>query len=150
MDADWGSDITDRKSYTGYCFTLSGGLISWGSKKQKNVTLSSTEAEYVGISECCKEAIYLRSLQNEITGHIQCIVILNDNQSAHKLLQNPVFHNRTKHIDIRFHFGRECIKNNIVKVEYLQTAHMPADILTKSLNSVKHFKFLKLLGVQQK
>lgn len=81
---------------------------------------------------------------------MQCIVIFNDNQSAHKLLYNPVFHNRTKHIDIRFHFGRECIKNNIVKIEYLQTDLMPADILTKSLNSVKHYKFLELLGVRQK
>lgn len=150
VDADWGSDITDRRSYTGYCFTLSSGLISWGSKKQKNVTLSSTEAEYVGISECCKEAIYLRNLQSEIIGLMQCIVIFNDNQSAHKLLYNPVFHNRTKHIDIRFHFGRECIKNNVIKIEYLQTDLMPADILTKSLNSVKHYKFLELLGVQQK
>ncbi|XP_068617470.1 uncharacterized protein [Battus philenor] len=88
VDADWGSNVIDRESCTGYCFTLSGGLTSWGSKKQKNVALSSTEAEYVGISESCKEAIYLRNLKNKITGHMQCIVIFNDNQRAHKLLHN--------------------------------------------------------------
>lgn len=148
VDADWGSDATDRKSYTGYCFTLSEGVISWGSKKQKNVSLSSTEAEYVGISESCKEAIYLRNLYQEITGDVYCIDIFNDNQSAHKLLHNPVFHNRTKHIDIKYHFCRECDNNNIVKVKYMSTINMVADLLTKALNSSKHHNFLKLMGMQ--
>lgn len=76
------------------------------------------------------------------------IDIFNDNQSAQKLTVNPVFHKRTKHIDIRYHFSRECVTNKIVNVKYLPTAEMPADLFTKGLCSVKHYKFLNRLGVQ--
>lgn len=85
-----------------------------------------------------------------MTGSSDSILLFNDNQSAHKLLYNTVFHCKSKHVDIRYHFGRECINNNIVKVEYLPTADMAADVLTKSLNCVKHYKFLELMGVQYK
>ncbi|KAI8424616.1 hypothetical protein MSG28_003049 [Choristoneura fumiferana] len=113
VDADWAHNVGDRRSYTGFNFMLSGGAISWESKKQKTVALSSTEAEYMGISEACKEAIYLRNLQFEITGHMYAVVLYNDNQSAQKLLANPVFHKRSKHIDVRYHFCRESVADNL-------------------------------------
>lgn len=146
-DADWGNNVVDRKSYTGLCFTLSGGIISWSSKKQSTVALSSTEAEYMSITEACKEAIYLRSLICEITGKLYTVDIFNDNQGALKLSVNSLFHNRTKHIDVRYHFCRDCVKDKIIKLNYLETAKMPADLFTKSLQYVKHYHFLEALGI---
>lgn len=148
VDADWGNSVSDRKSFTGFCFQLSGGLISWRSQKQKTIALSSTEAEYIGISECCKEAIYLRNLQSEITNTMYSVLVYNDNQSAQKLLTSNSFHNRSKHVDIRYHFCKEYIANKTIKVEYMPTEQMPADLLTKSLGSVKHFSLLEHLGIK--
>lgn len=148
VDADWGNNIIDRKSYTGFCFKLMGSLICWGSKKQKNVALSSTEAEFVGLSECSKEAVYLRNLQFEITNMLYSVLIYNDNQSAQKLVANPVFHNRSKHVDIRYHFCRDAVANKIVEVQYMPTAQMPADLFTKSLSSTKHYALLKSIGLE--
>lgn len=147
VDADWANNFIDRKSYSGFCFMLSGSVISWGCKKQRTVALSSTEAEYMAITEGCREAVYLINLQNEITEQIYTINIYNDNQSAQKLSGNPVFHNRSKHIDVRYHYCREIIENKIVKINYLSTEDMPADLFTKSLPLVKHNKFLKMLGI---
>ncbi|OWR48976.1 putative Copia protein [Danaus plexippus plexippus] len=148
VDADWGGNTIDRRSYTGFCFTLSGCVISWETKKQKTVALSSSEAEYMALTEACKESLYLRNLQFEITNKKYTIELYNDNQSALKLTQNPIFHKRSKHIDIRYHFSRECVNNNIVNVKYLPSAEMPADLLTKSLCSNKHYYLLDKLGVQ--
>lgn len=104
----------------------------------------------MAINEACKEAIYLRNLQHEITKKIYTIDLFNDNQSAQKLTANPIFHKRTKHIDIRYHFCREhiIVTNKEVNVRYLPTADMPADLFTKGLCAVKHYNFLKDLGVQ--
>lgn len=146
-DADWGSNIIDRKSFTGICFTLSGAAISWASKKQKTVALSSTEAECMSLTEACREVIYLRRLLCEITDEIYTVNVFNDNQGAIKLSASNTFHNRTKHMDVRFYFCRDCVNNNIVKFHYLETASLPADLLTKSLSSVKHFCFMKALGI---
>jgi hypothetical protein len=147
VDADWASNSVDRKSYTGYGFKFSGSLVSWESVKQKTVALSSTESEYMAIAEACKEAIYLRNLLQELTGNLHCIKLFNDNQSAQKLSVNHMYHKRSKHIDVRHHFIREAISNKWVKVEYLPTADMPADIFTKGLSSEKHYKFLNGLGI---
>lgn len=150
VDADWASNQIDRKSYTGYFFQLSGCAVSWETRKQCTVALSSTEAEYMGLADCCKEAIYLKNLQFEITNENYPITIYNDNQSALKLSVNPMYHRRSKHIDVRYHFSRECIANNLVSVKYLQSAEMPADILTKGLCQSKHNKFLEMLGLTGK
>lgn len=152
VDADWGSDVISRRSYTGYVFELSGAAISWESRKQKVVALSSTEEEYIGISECCKEAIYLQSLQCQITDSSYTIILYNDNQSAQKLLFNPVFHNKPKHIlvDIRFHYCKEIVARKLVNIQYLCTADMPADLLTKSLSSIKHKAFVNAIGLVEK
>lgn len=147
VDADWASNSIDRRSYTGMCFLLSDGVISWECRKQKCIALSSTEAEYVGLSEACREILYIRSLQYEITHKLYTFSLFNDNQGAQKLCANPILHKRTKHIDIKYHFCRDLVKDKIVKVLYLPTANMPADILTKSLCSAKHYKFMSLLGI---
>lgn len=147
VDADWASNIIDRRSYTGFCFLLCNGVISWECKKQKTVALSSTEAEYMGLSEACKEAVYLRSLQYEIANNMYTFKLFNDNQSAQKLTENPIFHKRSKHIDIRYHFCRECVSNKVVTVHYMPTTEMPADILTKGLCSNRHYNFMNKLGI---
>ena len=108
--ADWGSCTIDRKSYSGYVFSLSGVAISWTSRKQRIVALSSTEAEYVSLSEAIQEAIHLSSFVKELRlDTLSKITIFNDNQSAGKLVENPVFHSRTKHVDIK-HFIRQAIQ----------------------------------------
>lgn len=147
VDADWAADITDRKSYSGFCFKLSGSMISWESRKQNSVALSGTEAEYVAISEASREAIYLRNLFGEFTEKTVCITLFNDSQSAQKLCSNPSLHKRAKHIDIKYNFIREAISNKFVRIEYLQTEDMPADMLTKGLSFVKHNKFLGKSGI---
>ncbi|CAH2109146.1 unnamed protein product [Euphydryas editha] len=147
VDADWANNTIDRRSYTGFCFLLSNGVISWECRKQKTVALSTCEAEYMGIAEACKEAIYLRALQFEITNKMYTLTLYNDNQSAQKLSTNPVFHKKSKHIDVKYHFTRECVSNNIVDLQYLPTTDMPADLLTKSLCSKRHYMFMKMLGI---
>jgi transposase InsO family protein len=148
VDADWASNAIDRKSYTGFCFKFSGAVISHECKKQQTVALSSTEAEYMAIAEACKEAIYLKNLLSEIASCDYSIVLFNDNQGAQRLTENPLFHKRTKHIDVRHHFVRESVANNLVKIVYLPTSEMPADLLTKGLPSVRHNYFLSKLGIQ--
>lgn len=146
-DADWAGNPADRKSVTGYCFKLSGATISWESRKQTTVALSSTEAEYMALSEACKEAIYLRNLIRELVDVDKCVSICSDNQSAIKLSANPVFHKRSKHIDVRHHFVREAVNEKQIEVKYLSTHDMPSDVLTKALCSEKHNKFVKEMGL---
>ena len=147
VDSDWGSDSVDRKSYTGFCFRLSNGPISWESRKQKTVALSSTEAEYMAITESAKEAIYLKNLLYDLTGSDNHVTIYNDNMGAQKLSTNYIYHKRSKHIDIRYHFIREVVAANLIVLKYLPTAEMLADILTKSLSYTKHNKCIEDLGM---
>ncbi|GBM68121.1 Retrovirus-related Pol polyprotein from transposon TNT 1-94 [Araneus ventricosus] len=147
-DTDWANSLDDRKSYTGFCFILSGSAISWESRKQCTVALSSTEAEYMALSDGTKEAIYLRKLLNELCdADVKSVRLLSDNKGAIKLAENPIFHRRTKHIDIRHHFVREALNNNVINIKYISTEDMAADVLTKALPSPKHYKCLEALGI---
>lgn len=136
-DADWGGDIMDRKSYTGYVFNMCNGAITWKSQKQKTVALSSAEAEYISIAEAAKEAIYIKNIFNEMNLKAN-IKLYNDNQSANLLTRDAVYHARSKHIDLRYHFVRDAVKNEDFKLEYLPTEKMIADVFTKSLSKSKH------------
>ncbi|GBL78726.1 Retrovirus-related Pol polyprotein from transposon TNT 1-94 [Araneus ventricosus] len=148
-DADWASDITDRKSYSGCVLKFADGAISWESKKQHCVALSSTEAEYIALSECAKEIVYLRRFLNELYESVDetPTVVFSDSQAAQKLVQNPIFHSRTKHIDIRCHYIREVYERGEIKIHYIPTDEMAADILTKTLTFQKHDNCCKLIGV---
>jgi len=139
VDSDWGNCDLDRRSYTGYSFILCGAAISWCSRKQRTVALSSTEAEYMGLTEAAKEAIFLSTFVQELgVKQLSKITIFNDNQSAGKLAQNPVFHSRSKHISIRHHFIRNALLEYPLTLEYLCTEEMMADIFTKPLCGPKH------------
>lgn len=148
-DADWAGDIIDRKSYTGFVMKFGNCAVSWESRKQKTVALSSTEAEYLALSDVTKEACFLRSILTELCGKTETIEIFNDNQSAHKILNNSQHHRRTKHIDVRHHYVREAVKEGIIIVKYRPTNDMVADVLTKALPINKHKMYTEGLGVKQ-
>ena len=150
VDADWGGCLTDRKSYTGYIYILANSAISWEAKKQCSVALSSTEAEYMSLSQATKEAIHLKRFLQEINlSKCDYIEIYNDNQGAQKLAKNPIFHSRTKHIDIRHHFIRDVLKEGIIKLRYMPTADMIADVFTKALSGPKHWRCLQNFGMKK-
>lgn len=149
-DADWASDGTDRKSVTGYVYKMQGGAISWMSKKQATVALSTTEAEYMAMSTATQEAIWLRNLNNELFG-AQCkqIVVYGDNKSALLLSEKPTtFHSRTKHIDIRYHFIRDNVSDGTIKFIHTPTDNMTADILTKAVPLIQHVKCRNAMNIQ--
>jgi len=149
VDADWGSDVNDRKSTLGYAFTLSGGAISWSSKKQSAVALSSTEAEYITGTHAAKEAIWLGRLFAGLQQPSSFpIPLLIDNQSAITIAKNPEFHDRTKHIDIRYHFLQHKVELGDIILNYVPTNNQSADILTKGLAWEKHERFSRDLGLR--
>ena len=132
---DWGSG-EDRKSIGGYAFGLNGAAISWNSKKPATVALSSTEAEYMALTQAVKESLWLQAILLDLGAlkHLKEIRNISiDNQGAIALARNPEFHARTKHIDIQYHFIREHIENGQIELTYCHTSEMTADIFTKAL-----------------
>ena len=133
-DADWAGDVNDRKSTSGYLFMMNGAAVSWRSRKQACVALSTAEAEYIALAITTQEATWMRKLLEDL--HIQQVeptVIYEDNQSAICIAQNPQYHSKTKHIDIKYHFVREKVLDNTIELKYCPTNDMLADILTKGL-----------------
>jgi hypothetical protein len=149
-DASYAEDKKDRKSTGGYVFKMNGGAISWKSSKQKIVTMSSCEAEYVTLSDAAKEAIWLIKLKRNVENKKkdEVITIFEDNQSTIKTAKNPIQSDRTKHIDVRHHFIREKVEEKKIEVKYIPTTDQIADIFTKSLGRVLHMKFVKALGLK--
>jgi hypothetical protein len=147
IDADWGNCVNDRRSYSGYAFILGNAAICWDAKKQRTVSLSSTESEYMAMCEGTKEAMYLRNFLGELGFERTPVTIFNDNQGAQHLVKNPVHHKRTKHIDIRYHFIKEAFENKIIETKYLPTSNMIADILTKPVFKMKLNMCVKSLGI---
>ena len=149
-DADWASDTSDRKSTSGYVFLLAGGAVSWSSKKQSSVALSSTEAEYIAGAHAAKEVVWLRRLLSELgLTSDNSTTLLMDNQSAMTIARNPEFHDRTKHIEVRYHFLRVKVENGELELEYVPTGEQVADILTKGLGREKHLKFSEGMGIRR-
>jgi hypothetical protein len=150
VDADWASDINDRKSTSGYVFTLAGGAVSWSSKKQSSVALSSTEAEYIAGAHAAKEVVWLRRLLSELgAGTNDPTIVHMDNQSAMTIARNPEFHDRTKHIEVRYHFLRQKVESEELELEYIPTGEQIADVLTKGLCREKHLKFSEGMGIRR-
>lgn len=148
-DADWAGDVKTRKSTSGYIFKLGGATLSWASRKQGNVTLSSTEAEYVALSEACQEIKWLKILFEDFNIKILKAVIKEDNQSCLKLAADKEKINpRTKHVDVKYHHVRDMYEEGEIELEYCSTEHMVADILTKPLTCVKFGYLRRLLGLQ--
>lgn len=149
VDSDWGGDVDDRKSTTGYVFKVYNCPVSWASKKQQTVSISSTEAEYIALSLAVTEACWLRKLllDFDLFDVNKAIPIFEDNQSAIKIAYSPENSRRLKHLDIKFFFIKEKIDNGLVNVLYKRSEDQEADIFTKPLPKIKFLKFREKLGI---
>lgn len=131
-DADWAGEVDERRSCSGYVAIMSGAAISWQSKRQPITAQSSTEAEYIALSDATKEAIWLKQLAAEIVpNHDQAVKIMCDNSSAIQLALREGYRPRSKHIAVRFHLLRENVENGEIDIRHINTEKMIADSLTK-------------------
>ena len=147
VDSDYAGDLDSRRSQTGYVFQLRGCTISWKANLQSTVALSTTEAEYMACTEAVKEAIWLKGIAREMGIDQKSVTLHCDSQSALHLSKNQVFHERTKHIDVRLHFIRDIISEGKVEMAKICTEENPADMLTKVLPTSKFRHCLFLLQV---
>nr|GEU72658.1 retrotransposon protein, putative, Ty1-copia subclass [Tanacetum cinerariifolium] len=147
VDLDYAGDLDKRRSLTGYVFTVGGCAISWKTSLQATTALSTTEAKYMAISEACKEAIWLRNLFNGLSGFTSCTTIFYDSQSAIYLTKDQMFHERTKHIDVRYHFIRGVIAQGDVKIQKTRTHDNPADMMAKPISTTKFVLCSSLVGM---
>jgi transposase InsO family protein len=137
-DANWAEDKLDRKSTTGYYCSINGGTISWCSRKQDVIALSSCESEYVALTETCKELVWLRAIAKGLDVEVpETTTIYTDSQSCIAMINNHKYSNRTKHIDTKYHYIREEVNSGRVKLEYCPTDVNIADLMTKPLGPTK-------------
>ena len=154
-DASWASDLDDRKSISGYCFYIYNNIISWQTAKQKAISLSSTEAEYIAFKEATKEAIWLNNLFYYINKKLSLPLtynippILTDCDSAIKIAENPEFHKRSKHIDLAFHYTRDNIRNKKIRLFWIKRADNIADFFTKPLEPNNYMLFKNQLSLAE-
>ena len=146
-DSDYAGDLDTRRSTTGFVFTFCGAAISWSSKLQPTVAVSTTEAEYLAAAQAVKEAVWLRKLASELKLQYGTMKIYSDNQGAMKLLKHPVASVKSKHIDVIHHFARERVARKEVKFEYISTELMIADCMTKALAASKFAFCCKGMGI---
>jgi transposase InsO family protein len=147
-DADWGSDRDDRRSIGAYIIKIGSGAVSWKSKKQTCVALSSTEAEYMALCQTAKESVWMVDfLKNLGISVCNSMVINVDNQASIALAKNPVFHDRSKHIHIQYHYTRDLVKEKRISLNYIPTKEMVADLLTKALPRTQHEYLAKGIGL---
>ena len=150
LDADYAGNLDDRTSTSAYLFINGTTPISWSSKKQTSTSRSSCESEYRALAKCMCEAIWLNRLAKEL-GFCpsQPITLWCDNQSCIKIAKNPVFHDRTKHFEVDWHFTRQKIDDGTIQVSFVKTCSQPADIFTKALGKTKFESCRKFLNLKK-
>ncbi|KAK8913818.1 hypothetical protein KSP39_PZI024059 [Platanthera zijinensis] len=149
-DSDWGGSFDDSKSTSGCVFSIGSGVISWQSKKQKVVALSTAEAEYNALTIAGCQTVWLRMILEDLMLSQRSPTKLNcDNQAAIALTKNPMFHGRVKHVRMKYHFIRELVKNGEVEVIFCSTKDQAADIFTKALKPADFCKIKEKIGVMQ-
>jgi hypothetical protein len=149
-DADYAAG-EDRRSISGMVITLANGTVSYQSKKQSTVATSTTESEYVAAANAVKELIWIKSLLKELGREDEAEgqdTLLSDSQGAIALGRNPEYHARTKHIDVQYHFIRECVENGTIQLKYCPTKDMVADALTKALPRDRHWALIRQMGME--
>ena len=148
-DADMAGDIDGRRSTSGVLVFLGSALISWLSLKQKVVALSTCEAEYVAAATIACQVVWLRRLLGELTGveaHPPTLMV--DNQPTIALAKNPVLHDRSKHIDVKFHFLRDCVDGVQIVIEFVETGRQLADVLTKPLGRLRLTELKEMINMK--
>ncbi|XP_028077925.1 uncharacterized protein LOC114279843 [Camellia sinensis] len=141
-DSDWAGSVHDRRSTTGYCVFLGPNLISWSAKKQPTVSRSSTEAEYRALAQAAAELSWLQMVLTDLHIAHPCPLLWCDNLSAISLSSNPVFHSRSKHIAVDYHYIRERVASKQIFVKHVASSDQLADLFTKAL-PVSRFHFLR-------
>ena len=147
-DSDWSEAMDDRKSTTSFIFYMGENAFTWVLKKQSIITLSTCEVVYVAATSCVCHAIWLQNLLKEIgLPQKELTKFFVDNKSAIDLAKNPVFHDRSKHIDTRYHYIKECITRKDMQLEYVKSYDQVVDIFTKPLKQEDFPKLRSLIGV---
>lgn len=147
VDADWASDIEDRKSVSGFAFFVFGNLVSWSSKKQTTVATSSSEAEYIALSSAVSEAVWLSGILDDLKlKNSSPVTIYEDNQGCIGMAKNCES-KRSKHIDVKHHFVRDHISNGNVRIEYVRTEDQLADLFTKPMDAGRLGQLGRRLGI---
>jgi hypothetical protein len=147
-DSDLGGDVDDRKSTSGIIYFLGTKAVAWQSQKQKVVALSSCEAEYIAGAGAACQAVWLTRLLKDVTGESpQAPRLKMDNMSAIALSKNPVLHDRSKHIDTKYHFIRECVDKGDLLLEFASSQEQLADLMTKALGRSRFCELREKIGV---
>lgn len=145
-DASWANN-EDYSSISGFAYLFGGSLISWSSKKQPIIALSSTEAEYVAATSAAQEALWFQTLLSELSYSQQTIMIHEDNEACINLSKNPQEFKRTRHIQVKYHFIRTLVKANKIKLIYCNTKSQLADMFTKGINAPRLVELSSKLGL---
>jgi hypothetical protein len=149
VDADYGGCKDTRRSTSGFVFIMAGGAVSWSSKRQATVALSTVEAEYVAMSRCAQQMCWMHSWLKEVEIEFAAPgVIKGDNRGAIALTKNTKDHGKVKHIDIRHHYIRELLKSGTIAVEQVSSADNLADLFTKPLPRDNHHRLLEALNIK--
>lgn len=151
-DADWGGDPDERKSTSGYAFMLNGGAVSWCSKKQSCIALSTMEAEYIASSAASQEAVWLRRFLKHlgvVDSAKEAVTIHCDSMAALAYMKDPKYHGKTKHIQMRYHYVRVAIAQGKVSLGHISTTRMVADPLTKAIARPTFQSHVKALGLRK-
>ncbi|GJS21640.1 ribonuclease H-like domain, reverse transcriptase, RNA-dependent DNA polymerase [Tanacetum coccineum] len=149
-DSSYGVNTQEGKGTTGIIFYYGESPISWNTQKQATVALSSCESEFIAATAAATQALWLKRLLSKLThSQEEKITIQVDNKSAIALMKNPVFHGRSKHIDTKYHFIRECVEREDIQVEFVSGEYQKADILTKALPKIRFLTMRQLIGLKE-
>ena len=149
VDADYGGCRDTRRSTSGYVFTMAGGAVTWSSKRQTTVALSTVEAEYVAMSRCAQQMVWMHSWLAEVRVKYSSPGLLKaDNRGAIALMKNTKDHGKVKHIDIRHHYIRELLRSGVIAIEQVPSEDNLADLFTKPIPRDQHHRLLAALDIK--